>query len=252
MKIDTEFHDEFAVLTLKGEFDTFYVPHLQEEVDDMLERGISHIVLNMRLVKFVNSTALGAIIRVHKLCKAQDGDLVISHPSSFVREVVGQVGLDQLLPIFDDNDAARKHMIKAMNEREFAGSAPANREKVMITFPDEVRNQQIGGRRTLIGTMSNVDGEQVQFLWSGGSLDISADQGKQLFFAGSQINLKFQVKMFKRGYFEVTGKVKETSDASDDQLRVTAEFEAINDSDRAALNQFAEDMNFLKKQLPGK
>ncbi len=251
MKIDKELDDEFAILTLKGEFDTFYVPSLQQEVDDLLERGITHIILNMRLVKFVNSTALGAIIKAHKLCKAEDGDLVISKPSSFVRDVVGQVGLDQLLPIFDDDDAATKHMIKALNSKEFAGKAPVNQESVMVTFPDDTRNQQIGGRRTLVGTMLNVDGSRVQFLQSGKTLDLSADQIKQLFFAGSSVNLKFQVKMFKKGYFEVTANIKEATDADDGQVRVTAEFEAIGDSDRDALNQFAEDMSFLKKQLPG-
>lgn len=252
MKIDKEFHDEFAILTLKGEFDTFYVPSLQEEVDDLLERGIAHIVLNMRLVKFVNSTALGAIIKVHKLCRAEDGDLVISHPSSFVRDVVGQVGLDQLVSIFDDDDAAVKHMVKLLNEKEFAGKAPLNQEKVMVAFPDDTRNQQIGGRRTLIGTMLNVDGHRVQFLQSGKSLDLTADQVKQLFFKDSECHLKFQVKMFKKGYFEVTALVVEAADADDGQVKITAEFQAIADSDRDALNQFAEDMSFLKKQLPGK
>lgn len=251
MKIDKEFHDEFAILTLKGEFDTFYVPSLQEEVDALLERGIVHIIMNMRLVKFVNSTALGAIIKSHKLCKAEDGDLVISQPSSFVRDVVGQVGLDQLLTIYEDDDAARKHMIKALNSREFSGKAPVNQEKVLISFPDDTRNQQIGGRRTLVGTMLNVDGARVQFLQSGKSLDMSADQVKTLFFKGSQAHLKFQVKMFKKGYFEVTANIVEADDAGDGQVRVTAEFEAISDSDRDALNQFAEDMSYLKKQLPG-
>lgn len=250
MKIDKEYLDEYAILSLKGEFDTFYVPSLQEEIDDLLERGIAHVVLNMRLVKFINSTALGAIIKAHKMCRAQDGDLVISHPSSFVRDVVGQVGLDQLLSIYENDEAAQKHMFKLFNERELAGNAPVNQEKVMITFPDDVRNKQIGGRRTLIGSMSNVDGARVVFLWSGKVLDLTTDQVKQLFFEGSQLNLKFQVKMFKKGYFEVSARVTEAADASDDQVRITAQYDAISDSDRDALNQFAEDMSFLKKQLP--
>ena len=49
----------------------------------LIERGTNHLLLDMRLVKFINSTALGAIIRVHKRCKAEGGELVISQPSSF-------------------------------------------------------------------------------------------------------------------------------------------------------------------------
>ena len=57
MKIDKSQHDDYAVLTLKGEFDTFYCPALMEEVEDLLERGVNHLILDMRLVKFINSTA---------------------------------------------------------------------------------------------------------------------------------------------------------------------------------------------------
>ena len=57
MKIDKSLHDDYATLTLKGEFDTFYCPALMEEVEDLVERGINHLILDMRLVKFINSTA---------------------------------------------------------------------------------------------------------------------------------------------------------------------------------------------------
>jgi anti-anti-sigma factor len=68
MKIDKSVLDDYAILTLKGEFDTFYVPRLQEEVEGLLEQGVRHILLNLRLVKFINSTALGSIVKLFKRC----------------------------------------------------------------------------------------------------------------------------------------------------------------------------------------
>lgn len=250
MKIDKTLYDEHAILTLKGEFDTFYVPSLQEEVDVLLERGITHLVLNMRLVKFINSTALGAIIKIHKLCKAEGGTLVIAKPSAFVRDIVGKVGIDQLVPVFADEDEAVKHLIKGLNSREFSKDAPVNQEKILISFPDETRNQQIGGKRTLIGTMCNVDGERLQFQFDGAKIGMSADQAKQLFFAGSEAYLKFQVKMFKKGYFEVLGKVEKVDSSEDEVIKVSCSYGSITEDDRVALSQFAEDMAFLKRQLP--
>ena len=88
MRIDRSVSDDYATLTLKGEFDTFYCTPLLEEVEDLLERGVNHMILNMRLVKFINSTALGAVIKAHKRCRAEDGELVIAHPSPFVRDVM--------------------------------------------------------------------------------------------------------------------------------------------------------------------
>lgn len=250
MKIDKTLHDEYAILTLKGEFDTFYVPSLQEEVDGLLDRGITHLILNMRLVKFINSTALGGIIKIHKLCKAEGGTLVIAKPSAFVRDIVGKVGIDQLVKVFAEEEEAVKHLIKELNTKEFSQDAPVNQEKILIAFPDETRNQQIGGKRTLVGTMCNVNGECLQFQFDGAKIGMNADQAKQLFFSGSEAYLKFQVKMFKKGYFEVLGKVEKVENSGDEVIKVSCSYASVTEDDRIALAQFADDMAFLKRQLP--
>jgi len=252
MKIDKTLNDDHAILTLKGEFDTFYCPALMKEVEDLVERGINHLVLDMRLVKFINSTALGAVIKAHKRCRAEGGELVISQPSPFVRDVISKVGIDKLITMHDSEADAVKAIIKHLNQRELTGEAPVDQEKVLITFPDDIRNKMIGGKKTLVGSMANVDGHRVTFGWNGKKAGISADQAKQLFFAGSEVQLKFQVKMLKKSYFEVTTHVENVEPGSDGGVRVVAKFTIIKESDRAALTQFAADMAFLKQQLPGK
>ena len=106
--------------------------------------------------------------------------------------------IDKLITMYDSEAEAVKAIIKHENQKELAGDAPVDQEKVLITFTDEIRNKMIGGKKTLLGTMSNVDGHKVQFVWNGKKAGISADQAKQLFFAGSDVNLKFQVKMIKK------------------------------------------------------
>lgn len=253
MKIDKSLHDDYAVLTLKGEFDTFYCPALIQEVEDLIDEGIHHVVVEMRLVKFINSTALGAMIKVHKRCRAEGGELVIAHPAPFVRDVISKVGIDKLIGVFDTEEAAVKAVIKHLNQKELAGDAPVDQQKVLITFPDDVRNKMLGAQKRaaqMVGTMANVDGKRVSFSWNGEKAGISAEQGKQLFFVGGDVNLKFQVKMIKRGFFDVTAKV-ESVEASGSTIKIAAKFDTIRESDRAALAQFAEDMAFLKNQLPG-
>ena len=159
MKIDKSTFDDHAVLTLKGEFDTFYCPSLQQEVEALVDRGIN---------------------------------------------------------------------------------------------PDETRNKMLGQKRaTLVGTMANVDGSKAQFLWNGTKTGLSVDQAKTLFFKDGEVHLKFQVKMIKKSFFELRGKVTQTEAAEDGGIRVTVHFAGIDASDRDALSQFAEDMAFLKRQLPG-
>jgi len=245
-------NDDYAILTLKGEFDTFYCPALMQEVEALVDRGINHLVLDMRLVKFINSTALGAVIKAHKHSRAEGGELVISQPSPFVRDVISKVGIDKLITMYESEAEAVKATIKHLNQRELTGEAPVDQEKIMITFADEIRNKMIGGKKTLIGSMSNVDGHRVHFVWNGKKGGISADQAKQLFFTGGDLQLKFQVKMLKKSFFEVAGTVETTEPSADGGVRVGAKFTKISEGDRKSLTQFADDMKFLKQQLPGK
>jgi len=249
MKIDKSLHDAHAVLTLKGEFDTFYCPMLQQEVEALVERGISHLLIDLRLVKFINSTALGAIIKAHKRCRAEGGDLVISRPSTFVRDVITKVGIDKLITMYETEEEATTEITRHLNKQELTGEAPVDDVKVLVAFPDESRQKMLGKRQTLVGTMANVDGSGLQFSWSGHKRDISPEQATQLFFADGEVQLKFQVKMIKKSFFDVTARVTNTVPTSDG-VRVTVAFSSINDSDQEALSQFAADMAYLKRQLP--
>lgn len=255
MKIDKSLHDEYATLTLKGEFDTFYCPALMEEVEDLLDRGVNHLILDMRLVKFINSTALGAVIKAHKRCRAEDGELVVAQPSPFVRDVMTKVGIDKLIVLHDDEAAATKAIIKHLNKRELTGEATVDQEKVLVTFPDDTRNKMLGGnkKKVLVGKIANLDGNKMQFLWNGSKAGFNADQAKALFFDGGELAMKFQVKMIKKSFFEITATGAGVEPAGDDDtVRITARYAKISDADRDALGQFANDMAFLKTQLPGK
>ena len=106
MKVLKENLGGIVVLTLKGEFDTFVTGAFSNEIGNCLSEGAHSIVLNMRLVKFVNSTALGSMIKARKQCLAAHGNLVVSQPSAAVREAMESLGLDRVFRIFEDDDTA--------------------------------------------------------------------------------------------------------------------------------------------------
>lgn len=108
-----------------------------------------------------------------------------------------------------------------------------------------------GTQRTIVGTMLNVDAERLQFSWSGAKNGLSADQALQLFVKGSDLTAKFQVKLFKKGYFELQCKVVDCARLDDETVKVTMSYKELSGADASALQQFAEDMEFLKRQIPG-
>ena len=96
MHITVEPRDDHAVLYLRGEFDTFYVPALQQEINALAKTGMHRLVLDLRFVKFINSTALGAIIKASKDATKAGGRLVISRPSPFCRDILEKIGLERV------------------------------------------------------------------------------------------------------------------------------------------------------------
>ena len=181
-----------------------------------------------------------------------EGDLVVAQPSPFVRDVMTKVGIDKLIDLHDDDASATKAIVKHLNKRELTGEAPVDQEKVLVTFRDDTRNQMLGGKKVLVCKIANVDGNKMQFLWSGAKAGFNADQSKTLFFEGGEMHLKFQVKMIKKSFFEFTAEGAGVEPAGDDEtVRVTAKYKKISDADREALGQFASDMAFFKTQLPG-
>ena len=178
---------------------------------------------------------------------------MISQPSPVVRDVMTKVGIDKLVQLCDSEKEATKAIIRHLNQKELAGEIAVDQEKVVIGFPDETRVQMVGGKKVLLGLMSNVDGQKVQFLWDGQKHGISIDQAKLLFVAGSEVKLKFHVKMIRQEPFQVTATVDGVESSAEGGVRVTASFpKKFDEKDRQLLTQYAADMAFLKRQLPGK
>jgi hypothetical protein len=99
--------------------------------------------------------------------------------------------------------------------------------------------------------MLNVDAQRLQFSWSGTKNGLTQDQTAQLFVKGSALTAKFQVKLFKKGYFELACRVVDCSKMDEDAVKVTLSYEQLTPADTAALQQFQEDMEFLKRHIPG-
>ncbi|MEZ5988009.1 MAG: STAS domain-containing protein [Planctomycetota bacterium] len=252
MKIDKLIYEHFAELRLRGEFDTFYCPKLVEEVDKLVQEGMLYVILNLRLVKFINSTALGAIIKSYKRFKAEGGDLCIAEPSRFTRDVLTKVGVDRIVPMFDDLPQAQEYLLSHLQEQ---GLVDVIGESQVLFAPADPALAGLVRHGKGLGTVLSVDHERIRFRWSGSvGVDTPADDLARVFPRGSEVDVKFQVKLCKKGFFEVRAKVLEVETGDEDgraQVVVTAQFQDLPEGDRLALAQFADDLDYLKRQLEG-
>jgi anti-anti-sigma factor len=268
MKITVEPRDEYTILHLRGDFDTFYCSHLIDEVERLVGAGVKHVVLNMRLLRFINSTALSAVIRCSKRLRELDGLLTVSRPSSFARSIMERVGLERMVPIYDSDEAAGEGAVSGTLPEP---GAPRDEDEeaatILFTLVDEdrlehfvpsderaglkanpVHRHAFGGRWRGIGNMLSVDANGLHFTWGGGRTGLSPFEMAQMLSIGTDLKVKFRLHMYERGHYSAIVTVEEI-DERPDGVKVGAGFSEIDAETRNAVQQYTEDLAFLKKEL---
>ena len=104
---DAPLADGGVLLTVTGELDVATVPAVRERLTAVTDAGTRRIVLDLRAVSFMDSTALAAFIHT-KLRLGDDGHmtLVIS-PDSYARLIFEVAGLDGVLDVVETLHDAR-------------------------------------------------------------------------------------------------------------------------------------------------
>ncbi len=267
MQVTVEPRDNFTILHLRGEFDTFYCALLQKEVDGLIASGVNRVALNLRLVKFINSTALGAIIKASKVLGSKGGKLVISRPSVFCKDIMEKVGLDRVVPMFDSDEAAGTALLaegktpskgKVAEDQEDDTSvlfAPTDPKRVEHFIPENVRSTlshaghgAASSQWRGIGRMLALDSESLRFTWNGGNTGLTPFEMGQMLSLGTDLMIKFRLPLLKRGHCEATVTVSEVEERPDG-VKLAATFAELEPETRAAVKQYAADMAFLKKEL---
>jgi len=267
MHISVEPREDYAILHLRGEFDTYYVPLLQQEIDALVKAGIVRVILNLRLVKFINSTALGAMIKSSKLLVSKNGKLVISRPSAFCRDIIEKVGLDRVVTVFDSDEEAAASFAQAKTKKAAAHEQEfeENTSSVLFTPVDESRIEHFlsQSKRSVktplskdraetawsgAGRMLALDAKGLRFTWSGGNSELSPFAMSQMLSIGTEWKVKFRLPLLKKGYCEAVCAVNEVEERPDG-VKVGATFTSIDKATREAMKQYASDMQFLKEEL---
>lgn len=264
MHITVEPSENHAILHLRGEFDTYYCPMLQEEIDGVQKSGVNHVVLNLRMVKFINSTALGAIIKASKALAAQGGKLAISRPSAFCRDILEKVGLDRVVEIFDTDEEAIASLTAAQAQsrgdgKEFEEDPSSvlfslrDKERVQhfiakVKAANPVHGHAFGSNWSGVGRMASLSEDGLAFTWNGGNTDLSAFDMGQMLAVGTSLAVKFRLPLLQRGYCEAAVEVDELEERPDG-VKVGCVFSEIDEETREAVRQYAKDMAFLKAEL---
>lgn len=256
MKIETTVEGKHALLKLSGEFDTFHVGKLTEEIAALTGKKVYHAILNLRLIEFMNSTALGAILKAQKSMKEKGGDLVISRPSVFCKEILARVGLDRLIRVFPTDEAAAQHLATMYttagrhSEISLPDGFPPELEdesSVILAFIDPAKSDAVGGHG--VGRMTDISEKTLDLAWNGGKTGLKAEKLLKLFAAGTELRLKFRIPLFKKGFFELPASVTSAVLREDGSAKISTKLGQVSPADLKAIQQFVQDRDYLKSEL---
>ncbi len=247
MKIEKHVGDDIARLTLKGEFETEDCVEFSGAVEGFVKQGFRKLIVNLRLIKFINSTAIGEIVKAKNRLNQENGEFIVAHPSAFVADVFKTLGLDRAVKIFDNDEDAISYY---RGKGESGDSVELSEENILFTFQTPDRSRLLG-RPFGVGKITKLTEEFVSFSWAPQeSSELAEGELLELFAKETPIKVKFRLPLYKKNYyFEIPSQISKAVLAKNGQVAIEAVFQTISGDDRKSIARFVEDMKYLKKEL---
>ncbi len=100
MLIDLEKRDNVLCVRLEGELDHHTALELREKVDSALEtEGLTHILLNLKELSFMDSSGLGVILGRYKYVKTLGGEMVVCSISPHIKRLFEMSGMFKIVKL---------------------------------------------------------------------------------------------------------------------------------------------------------
>lgn len=98
--------DKFQVVSFTGEFDKAGHSEIKEGLDSIV-RDFKRVflVFDFDNLKFINSEGIGYLMEIHTHLIKNDQKLVIIGLRDHIKDVFETIGINEIIPVFDDLDA---------------------------------------------------------------------------------------------------------------------------------------------------
>lgn len=106
----TKVGDDAYVLSLKGELDLYSTPRLVAELEALALDG-AEVVLDLTVVTFIDSTALGAILLGARRLRQAGGGIALVSSSPTTTKLLTIVGIDRVVPVYETTERALEYLI---------------------------------------------------------------------------------------------------------------------------------------------
>jgi anti-anti-sigma factor len=117
MKFLVDKQDQYVVVEVQEEeINSMNAPKLKSEFVFFNTEGYQNIILDLKLVKFIDSSGLSAILVGNRLCKDSNGIFAITNIGDQVGKLIKISQLENILNIYSSTQEAKDSIDKLKNE----------------------------------------------------------------------------------------------------------------------------------------
>jgi anti-sigma B factor antagonist len=241
MEILSASEDGVRFLGFVGAFDTPEVEAFNAHVDAAIDEQHFKVVLNVGQMTFINSTALGSLIRAQKRLKQYGGDLAVAELQGFAVQVFRTLGIDRKLRCFPSESEAVAYL------RTVGAEGVSVEGEVQVSFSFAAPAQTaVAGEEARVGVLKTIGETGLAFQWE--NLDgLDADS---MFAVGAPVRLRFQLPLYHESHtFQPDAAVTGSQVTAGNRVLVQTKFKVLRDVELKAIQQYVRDIRYLKGEL---
>jgi anti-anti-sigma factor len=107
-----------ALAEMSGAIDGNTVPNFQNTLEEIQQKGVQCLVLDMSKIKYVNSTGLGSLVKYADTFKNSGGGMALIKVPAKVKIVIEMLGLNAFFDICPDLESARQALSGGLQPAE--------------------------------------------------------------------------------------------------------------------------------------
>ena len=108
IRLETELSeiDGTRILDVSGEIDVYTAPQFKEAVNQVLDSGQKHLIINMASVTYMDSSGFGTLLSATKRLRPQGGTVNLVKCNSAIDRILRITRLNTVFSTFDSVDEA--------------------------------------------------------------------------------------------------------------------------------------------------
>ena len=106
MEISVDRQSDFTIIKITGSVDSADSSTLLTFLNELIDAGQTHLVVDLAGMDFIVSMALGVFVRIYTRLRQSGGFLRLTQLQPEILRIIRTTALDRLLPIYETVDQA--------------------------------------------------------------------------------------------------------------------------------------------------